>query len=150
MLFSVNEGKSAATHPHTKSGLPIYKLGNQAWGGQVSLTRVNFNNFENAKTKNCGSRHTTIQRNSMSSDYVPIHKFHNSKFTNVHENALAYIKDPNPGWANPSDCTDWPCTAPNNIVIKYEGAIFTGNPRPLETAPNFQIVSDAEEAIAAY
>lgn len=150
MLSGVFQG-GKPPHPKTKSGLPIYKQGGYStWAADVTLTRVNFSNFESAKTKKCGQRHTTIQRNPTASDYIPIHKFKNSKFTNVHENALAWIQDPNPGWANPSDCIEWPCTAPENVVLKYEGASFHGTIRPIKTASNFQIVADAEEAVAAY
>ena len=79
-----------------------------------------------------------------------MHKFKNSKFTNVNENAVAYINDPNPGWANPTDCIEWPCTAPENVVLQFENTQFLGTTRPVKTAQNFQIVSDVEEAVNAY
>ena len=63
---------------------------------------------------------------------------------------MIYIEDPNPWWANPTDCGEWPCTAPNNVVLKFLGTKFDGDIRPLEKIPNFQIVSDAEEAVNAY
>lgn len=133
------------------SKLPIYKIKSYgSWGGEITLTRVNFNNFENAETRKCGKRHTAIQRNPSASDYVPVHKFKNTKFSNVSENAVAYINDPNPGWANPTDCVEWPCTAPENIVLLFEGASYSGITRPIKTHKDFQIVSDVEDAVAGY
>jgi hypothetical protein len=117
MLFGANQG-GKDLHPTMASKLPIYKIKSYgSWGGEVTLTRVNFHNFEDAETRKCGKRHTTIQRNPSASDYIPVHKFINTKFTNVSENAVAYINDPNPGWANPTDCVEWPCTAPENVVL---------------------------------
>ena len=91
-----------------------------------------------------------MQRNPYASDYIPIHEFVNTKFNNVHEDAMIWIEDPNPKWANPTDCINWPCTAPENVVLKFEGAAFDGDFQPLEKKPSFQIVSDVEEAVRAY
>ena len=63
---------------------------------------------------------------------------------------MAYINDPNPAWANPTDCNEWPCTGPENVVLQFEGTQFLGTTTPVETAPDFQIVSDVEAAIGAY
>ena len=137
MLSGVHNG-GAALHPTTKSGLPIYKQGgNASWAADIVMKNVNFSKFEDSKTKNCGRRQTTVQRNPTASDYIPIHKFLNSKFTDVHDSAMAWIQDPPAGWANPSDCIEWPCTAPENVVLKYEGAVFSGFTRPIKTVPNF-------------
>lgn len=117
MLFGSNRG-GKELHPTMASKLPIHKIKSYgSWGGEVTLTRVNFNNFQSATTRKCGKRHTTIQRNPYASDYIPIHKFFSTKFTDVAENAVAYLNDPNPGWANPTDCIEWPCTAPENVVL---------------------------------
>ena len=79
-----------------------------------------------------------------------MHKFKNTKFNNVSENAVIYINDPNPSWANPTDCIEWPCTAPENVVLSFEGTQYLGSVRPVKTVSNFQIVSDVEEAVNAY
>jgi hypothetical protein len=49
------------------------------------------------------------------------------KFVNVTEDALIWIEKPSPGWANDADCGDWPCTAPDNVVIEFKGAIYENN-----------------------
>ena len=149
MLFSANRG-GKSLHPTMASALPIHKIKSYgSWGGEVLLENVNFSNFVSGTTK-CGSRQTTMARNPYSSDYVPMHKFVNSKFTNVAEQALIYINDPNPGWANPTDCIEWPCTAPENIVLQFEGTRFGGSLTPIKVTPTFQIVSDVKEAVDSY
>lgn len=71
-------------------------------------------------------------------------------FTNVAEEAFIWIEDPDPSWANPTDCIEWPCTAPNNIVMQFEGAKFRGTVVPVRNAPTFQVVSDVQDAVKAY
>lgn len=131
--------------------MPVHKIKSYgSWGPEVVLTRVTFNNFDSEVTNKCGLRHTAIQRNPYASDYIPVHKFVNTKFNNVFENAVIWIEDPNPGWANPTDCIEWPCTAPENVVLKFEGTTYDGTRRPIDQLLSFQIVSDAEKAVAGY
>ena len=150
MLFGGNRG-GKQLHPLKGSSLPIHEIGSYgSWGPEVELTRVNFHNFQSSATRKCNNRHTAIQRNPYSSDYIPIYRFVNTMFDNVHEDAVIWIEDPNPKWANPTDCIGWPCTAPENVVLKFEGAAFEGTFQPLEKSTTFQIVSDVEEAVNAY
>jgi hypothetical protein len=79
-----------------------------------------------------------------------LHKFKFSKFTDVSDAAFIYLEDPNPSWANPTDCIEWPCTAPENIVLQFTGTTFGGITRPSKVTPAFQIVSDVEEAVESY
>ena len=46
-------------------------------------------------------------------------QFYDSKFNNVNPGALAYLKAPNPGWANLKDCNEFPCTAPANVLFSF-------------------------------
>ena len=63
-------------------------------------------------------------RNKYAADYIPTHEFIGTKFVDVTEKAVAYIEKPNPAWANPTDCTEWPCTAPENVVLKFTSNSF--------------------------
>lgn len=85
MLFGGNRaGKEL--HITMSSSLPMFKIKSYgSWGPEVTLTRVNFNNFQSATTRKCGNHHTAIQRNKYSSDYIPVHRFQNTKFTDVSE-----------------------------------------------------------------
>ena len=60
MLFGANQG-GKELHPTTSSKLPIHKIKSYgSWGPEITLTNVNFNNFESATTKTCGNHHTAI------------------------------------------------------------------------------------------
>ena len=65
-------------------------------------------------------------RNKYSADYTPMHLFDETRFADVAETAFAYLDAPNTGWANKQDCGDFPCTAPNNIILQFENTIFSG------------------------
>lgn len=71
------------------------------------------------------------------------------RFEDVSDDALAFLNDPNPGWANPTDCVEWPCTAPENVVMIFDGTSFSGV-RPSISSNTFQLVSDVFEAGEAY
>jgi len=60
MLFGANRG-GKALHPNAKSSIPIHKIKSYgSWGPEVTLTNVNFNNFESELTATCGKHHTAI------------------------------------------------------------------------------------------
>lgn len=55
---------------------------------------------------------------------------------------MLWIDDPPERWANPTDCSEFTCTAPDNIVMTFEGAFFKGENMPNLRKTFFQIVSD--------
>lgn len=79
-----------------------------------------------------------------------MHEFKNTKFREVENNAVVFIEDPKASWANPTDCGEWPCTAPNNVILKFSGTQYTGVTRPVKTDSNFVIASDVPSATNAY
>jgi len=68
-------------------------------------------------------------------------EFYDSKFIDVDGDALSYIMDPNPGWANVKDCGNFPCTAPLNVLFTFTDSIFEGS-RPRWATPDFQIIAN--------
>jgi hypothetical protein len=38
-----------------------------------------------------------------------------------------YIFDPPSGWANFADCVEFPCTGPENVVIKFFDTTYEGD-----------------------
>lgn len=137
VLFGANRG-GKELHPTMMSSLPIHKIKSYAaWGAIIKLNNVNFNNFDSDTTRNCGNKQRIIGRNKYAADYIPLHDFDGSTFNNVAENAVAYIKDPNPGWANPTDCIEWPCTAPENVVLHFSNTSYKGVVRPVDAVNNF-------------
>jgi hypothetical protein len=89
------------------------------------MHRVNFHNF-NAET-DCGARQRVFGRNPYAADYIPLQEFSQSTFDNVEDAAMAWFEPSPQGWANPTDCGEWPCTAPENIVMSFTGAQFSGD-----------------------
>lgn len=51
------------------------------------------------------------------------------KFIDQSVEALTHMGDPKPGWANPQDCVEFPCTGPNNVVMRMERAKFEASRR---------------------
>ena len=124
MLFT-NNAAGKDLHPTMPSALPIHKIkSNGVWASSAEVKNVSFNNF-NGLTK-CGRKQYMIMRNEFAADYIPIHKFINTKIKNVDDSSVAFIKDPNPGWAKKSDCDTFPCTAPSNVVLHFQSTQFSG------------------------
>jgi hypothetical protein len=63
-------------------------------------------------------------------------EFYNTEFINVGDDAFGYFYDPPRGWANPTDCGNFPCTAPWNVLLWFQASKFRGK-RPSETYSNF-------------
>lgn len=71
-------------------------------------------------------------------------EFFDTEFSNVQTDAIAYMMDPNPGWANIADCGNYPCTAPKNILINLKDNSFRGT-KPSFAKREFQIIADNDE-----
>lgn len=125
MLFTNNAG-AKDLHPTMPSALPIHKIkSNGVWASSAEVKNVSFHNF-NGVTK-CGRKQYTMMRNKFAADYIPLHKFSNILFKNVDDSSVAFIEDPNPKWANKSDCDTFPCTAPSNVVLHFTGTQYSGS-----------------------
>lgn len=111
--FMAGLGAGKALHPKTLSALPVYKMKSAGvWKHNTLFKAVTFHNFNNSKIAGCESRQYCMGPNSYASDHIHIQNFENIVFDNVHEDAVAHIYDPPQGWANPTDCGNFPCTAP--------------------------------------
>lgn len=126
MLASANEG-SKSLHPVKKSEEPLYKIkSNGAFGGQVFLEDLTFKNFDDTTKAPCNDRQSIFERNPSAADYIPMHNFVRTTFDNVEDGAIAWIEEPNPGWAttspltSPDNCGDYPCTGPDNVVLSFK------------------------------
>jgi len=65
--------------------------------------------------------------NSYSSDFVQFSTFSAVTIDNVHNDAFMYIYDSKAGWATIDDCGEFPCTAPNNIVVHFTAITCSGS-----------------------
>jgi len=122
-------------HLTMASQLPPHKIKSiAAWGGKAVFNRLQFINW-NSTTKN-GMLNHVFNINEYSSDYTPMMEFHNTVFTNVSDDAMAYIYTPPQKWAIVKDCGNFPCTAPENTILSFKNTTFIGN-TPSYAASNF-------------
>jgi len=49
-------------------------------------------------------------------------------FHDVHDDAVAYWYDPPKKWINVTDCGNFECTGPRNILVDIKRAVFKGSP----------------------
>jgi hypothetical protein len=75
--------------------------------------------------------------NEFGADYYPLVKMTNTYFENVDWDAYAYFFVPPNEWATVDDCGQFPCTGPNNVLIKFTGATFGGSIMPIRTDRDF-------------
>lgn len=127
-------------HVEDQSPLPIPKIKSlSAWGTKVYLRRNEFINF--AKETSEGMRQSVLQINEWQSDYVPMHEFFDTKFIDVEDGAMAYFYDPPEAWANLDDCGNYPCTAPKNALVSFQGTTFEGK-KPRWATKEFQLIAN--------
>jgi hypothetical protein len=62
-----------------------------------------------------------------------MHTFKSCTFRDVEDEAFAKLEPPSEGWAIIKDCGEWPCTAPENVVLNFEGTRYSG------TSPNVKL-----------
>jgi hypothetical protein len=131
MLFGGHEGHRPL-HPIKESSLPVFKIkGNASFNTEVFLDKTNFSDF--AAVTKCGVKQHMIKRNPFAADYIPLHNFKRTHFTNIESDAFAFIAEPNPKWAavdpltTPDNCGNWPCTGPENVALKFEQTTYTAS-----------------------
>jgi hypothetical protein len=52
-------------------------------------------------------------------DYTPTLEFYNTIFQDVEHDAMSNLKAPLNSWANPTDCGNFPCTGPMNVLYSF-------------------------------
>lgn len=122
------------------SDLPYYeKSATASYGGQSQYNNLYFSNFKNSTTF-CGADQRLFRLNPKSPDYSPRASFTGVTFNNVDQDAMFYLFSPPWAWANLNDCGNYPCTGPNNTMLTFSKAKFTGSTIPMKTNSQFQIV----------
>ena len=76
-----------------------------------------------------------------------MHKFTNCKFRDVDEESLIWFETAPKSWANISDCGQWPCTAPENVVLSFLGTSWSGITPP-NARGTFQLVGSGGPNVA--
>jgi hypothetical protein len=101
-----------------------------SWRVVTDFTGITFHDFNRALSCNADRTQTLLALNPESSDKVDIYHFTGTTLDNVEEDAIAYIMDPPSGWANLTDCGTFPCTAPENVIIKFYETTYEGDTTP--------------------
>jgi hypothetical protein len=129
-------------HPTGESALPIYGAHEPgSWGTTTSFKNMYFHDWQSKKTV-CGGKQAIFGNNLDFSDYVPKQSFDGVTFENVHEDAVAYLYNPPAKWINVTDCGNFNCTGPKNILVNIKRAVYKGSPQPDRTSANFSIISN--------
>jgi hypothetical protein len=107
--------------------LPPYKIKkDSAFGGKSIWRRITFNDFKSPETKD-GKRNAMMGIHKHHADYVPMVTAYDTKFVNSDPNTYAFIMDPNPEWADITDCGEFPCTAPYNVIFRFKNSSWVGD-----------------------
>lgn len=80
-------------------------------------SRVDLMNFGIPDTCQGYLTHVGFNTNWEASDVVYPVYFEHVKLYNVEDGYAVYLEEPDPTWANPEKCLDYPCTGLNNAVI---------------------------------
>jgi len=119
-------------HPTSSSAIPIHKhMSAGSWWGRSKFENLVFKDFPTLAVADCAdnSQHA-IGLNVFSSDYVHLTDFVSPTFNNVHDDAVVSIYDSPSAWASIDDCGEFPCTGPNNIVMKFDTVTCLGTAQP--------------------
>jgi hypothetical protein len=127
--------------PLTPDDFPIWSTMKEASYGGSSLYQNNYFGQFSSETTYCGGNQNLIVINPEGTDYIPRAKFTGTVFENVSPNVMAYLYTPPTAWDTVDKCGDFPCTAPNNVLLEFQSSSYLGAIRPL-SSPNFQIISD--------
>jgi len=90
----------------------------------------------------CAARSVIFERNPYASDKIPIHYLTNITFEDVDTKSMAFFDDPPSKWAIIKDCGEFPCTAPNNILLSFTSTTYSGSTKPDQEYADFQIIPD--------
>ena len=132
--------------------LPYHKFKTNAnWFTEGYYTDFIFKNWPSKTRQHCASPTSKVQNilflNPFGSDHAPVDRFINPIFDNVHSDAIIFLADPNPHWAIIKECGNFPCTGPDNAVIKFEGASFIGANQLTGSPTQFQILPNNPNAV---
>jgi len=129
-------------HPTMVPSMPYYEpMGSGHWEGYISVSNNEFRHF--ASTTRTGKRNTMIKNHPLP-DHQQIQYFSNNKFVNCDQSNFAHISAPKAGWAGISDCGNFPCTAPLNVLWEFSSNTFEGGNKvqEFEMTGDFQIIAN--------
>jgi hypothetical protein len=143
LMLSGATKKDRDMHPLSPSKLPAYKIKSDAeWNARHKFFNLEFKGW-NQKETQCGKDQYIFGLNPFAADYIHRSDFYSTHFDSMDHDALAYFRDPPQGWASISDCGNWPCTAPLNVLLNFHSTTYGPNSLANEDRA-FQVISDNE------
>jgi hypothetical protein len=132
--------------PTSSSAVPVSKVKtDSSWGGIINYNGNSYFNYQDTTTF-CGNKQKLFALNKKASDYQPMVNFEGNSFQNVAWDNIAMIFSPPQQWANEDDCGNFPCTAPNNVLLKFTRSRLDTLLFSLIRSDSFQIISKNTEA----
>ena len=117
-------------------------MGNPGRGKTMTIKNVVFKDFPDPSSRCNNGAIATFHTNKSGSDLIMPHIFKNVKYDGVSKKSFIYLMNPPEGWANLTDCVDFPCTAPQNLLLQFrDGYTDTSNALGLLSVP-FDIIAN--------
>ena len=111
------------------------------------IQNVTFKNFASQKCGG-GAPPRAVGLHSNSADLVMPHLFQTITLLNIAKGNLVHLLQPDPEWAQLSQCGDFPCTGRNNVLLKFEGDVApSGGTLSLPYSSDFSIISNNSEVL---
>ena len=108
-----------ANWPFGLDGIPNDHIVSDAtWGGKTFISHVEFLDFQ--KESECGGRQRIFGIHRNATDYIPAVQTNSITFDNVRPDAVAYFPTKKQEWIGAGICGEFPCTAPENIIISFK------------------------------
>jgi len=120
-------GAPSEVHPTKPPAKPYYGTMNDgSWNGNAYIRENIIKNYPSITSYGNNMAFFKMGK-KLSPDVVSPHYFWGNTLTNVEAGGLVSFMDPSPGWANPTDCVDFPCSGPNNILTSWEETRYGGD-----------------------
>jgi hypothetical protein len=115
-------GGARPIHPPMLIKMPFHKA--KGVGGQNGKIIHNRNIYKDFSSSTVTGKRQSLVVSDEGPDFLPANYFYDTQFINMDQAQLAFVKSPVAGWANPSDCGNFPCTAPLNMLFKFYRTIW--------------------------
>lgn len=104
------------------------------WYTEGRLSNIVFKNWKSGFRQHCATSSTNEQRlffiNPTNADHAPVNTITGLELHTVSHDAMVKFDDPPQAWAIIKDCGQFPCTGPENAVLKVTGAKASGTMEP--------------------
>jgi len=118
------------------------------------MADVAFHGFKTRSVPDCKNDvQAVFGLHDSAADHIGMQFFSGVVFDDVTNDAVAYIRSPPGKWATIDDCGEFPCTGPQNVVMKFKKVTCTGTEKPGfcgETEADFTVVSTRKGDSTAY